>query len=209
MGYTTGPSEYNADKSANKPVAQTNYMSVWQRQPDDSWKVILDVGVSGPPNLEDQALSNADDSKDAHAINRKIVRENVTAHEAGVATLSEAERRFAADAFSQGTLKAYALCADKQIRLLKTNQAPAVGQRALQDETLIARGNSEWRLQGSGVSQQGDLGFTYGDYQTLAGDAQSATAAENGVFVRVWRKRGGGGKGWRIVLNLLKPMAKK
>jgi ketosteroid isomerase-like protein len=49
MGYTWGRYEYR-DRGANGKVAvQTGtYVTVWRRQPDGSWKVVLDGGEPDP-----------------------------------------------------------------------------------------------------------------------------------------------------------------
>ena len=48
MGYTTGPWEYKKTKSDAIPVAYGQFLSVWKRQSDGPWKVVLDGGVDNP-----------------------------------------------------------------------------------------------------------------------------------------------------------------
>jgi hypothetical protein len=45
LGYLTGPAEY---VNPGKPSAYTCYFSVWKRQPDGEYRVILDVGIPTP-----------------------------------------------------------------------------------------------------------------------------------------------------------------
>ena len=45
LGYLTGPAEY---VMPGKPNTYTCYFSVWKRQPDGEYRVILDVGVPTP-----------------------------------------------------------------------------------------------------------------------------------------------------------------
>ncbi len=49
LGYTTGPWEYKNDVRDAKPVAFGNFLTVWKKQADGSWKFAIDLGISGPP----------------------------------------------------------------------------------------------------------------------------------------------------------------
>jgi ketosteroid isomerase-like protein len=47
MGYTTGPWEIRKERNpADKPVAFGHFVSVWKKQPDGSWKVVIDTGIA-------------------------------------------------------------------------------------------------------------------------------------------------------------------
>ena len=48
MGYTTGPWQFKADINDEKPVAWGNFLTVWKKQPDNSWKFVIDLGISNP-----------------------------------------------------------------------------------------------------------------------------------------------------------------
>src|SRR5882672_2221369 len=48
MGYTTGPWEFKKDIHDAKPVAFGNFLTVWNRQSDGSWKFAIDLGISNP-----------------------------------------------------------------------------------------------------------------------------------------------------------------
>jgi ketosteroid isomerase-like protein len=48
MGYTTGPWEYKADIHDAKALAWGNFLTVWKRQADGSWKFAIDLGISNP-----------------------------------------------------------------------------------------------------------------------------------------------------------------
>ncbi len=50
LGYTTGPYEYRPIKSGEaRNVDHGYYVSVWRKQKDGSWKVVLDIGNPNPP----------------------------------------------------------------------------------------------------------------------------------------------------------------
>ena len=49
MGYTWGHFEGHSKDAAGNPVVTTGrYMTIWRRQSDGSWKVVLDAGANEP-----------------------------------------------------------------------------------------------------------------------------------------------------------------
>jgi ketosteroid isomerase-like protein len=45
LGFTSGPWRFTA-KGADKPVAFGHFFTIWKKQPDGKWKVLVDHGVS-------------------------------------------------------------------------------------------------------------------------------------------------------------------
>ena len=60
-----------------------------------------------------------------------------------------------------------------------------------------------WEPTKADVSGSGDLGYTYGLYD-FKGDAADGKGAENGNYLRIWRKPKHGK--WKVVLDLLNPI---
>jgi ketosteroid isomerase-like protein len=49
LGYTYGNYEFHSKSKDGKPVVQYGkYTSIWKRQKDGSWKVVLDMGNASP-----------------------------------------------------------------------------------------------------------------------------------------------------------------
>ncbi len=49
LGYTYGTFEYRSkDKDGKPTIEHGKYTSIWKKQKDGSWKVVLDMGNSGP-----------------------------------------------------------------------------------------------------------------------------------------------------------------
>jgi ketosteroid isomerase-like protein len=49
LGYTYGNYEFRAKDKDGKPVLEHGkYTSIWKKQKDGSWKVVLDMGNAGP-----------------------------------------------------------------------------------------------------------------------------------------------------------------
>jgi ketosteroid isomerase-like protein len=54
MGYTWGHFEGRSKDAAGNPVVTTGrYMTIWRRQPDGNWKVVLDAGANEPAGAGD------------------------------------------------------------------------------------------------------------------------------------------------------------
>lgn len=54
MGFTWGHYEGKAkDRNGNPVITTGRYMTIWRRQPDGSWKVVLDSSNDGPPASND------------------------------------------------------------------------------------------------------------------------------------------------------------
>ena len=48
LGYTTGPWQYKKDIKDAQPTAFGNFMTVWKKQADGTWKYIVDLGNPRP-----------------------------------------------------------------------------------------------------------------------------------------------------------------
>jgi uncharacterized protein (TIGR02246 family) len=54
LGYTTGTSKARVAGPDGKIAERDGkYVTIWRKQKDGSWKVALDIGVSGPPRTVD------------------------------------------------------------------------------------------------------------------------------------------------------------
>ena len=50
LGYSIGDYErIGKDTSGNPDIATGNYVSIWRRQPDGKWKIVLDIGSPATP----------------------------------------------------------------------------------------------------------------------------------------------------------------
>ena len=55
FGYNTGPWEFRTVKTDEKAVAFGHFVSLWKRQEDGIWKLLLDIGIDHPkPNSTPQ-----------------------------------------------------------------------------------------------------------------------------------------------------------
>jgi ketosteroid isomerase-like protein len=50
LGYSIGDYErIGKDASGNPATVTGNYVSIWRKQPDGRWKIVLDIGTPGTP----------------------------------------------------------------------------------------------------------------------------------------------------------------
>lgn len=196
LGWTTGPYEFRDNPSDAKPSDTGHFFTVWRRQPDGSWKFVLDLGVRHPaPDAPETALRYP-------AWLRKSAPpaafpDTVAARK----SLLEAERAFSEESLKKGARAALLARADETARIYRQGAHPVVGRDAV---ALALKVDSEyvgWNALKGDVSGAGDLGYAYGTYEVKATSTQPA---ERGHYARVWRHRSGS---WRVVLQVVHPAA--
>src|SRR5215211_2686440 len=48
LGFTTGPWEAKPDVKDEKPSGYGHFVTVWKKQSDGTWKLVVDLGISHP-----------------------------------------------------------------------------------------------------------------------------------------------------------------
>ena len=189
LGYLTGPvRRINPRVNGGRPQPSI-YASVWKRQADGSFRVVMDMGVPTPaPVAFPPGFTRAPQTQ--RFTRTTTVPSAVKSLRDTDAALTNALRRGQSDAY-RGHLAEGA-------RLHRPDVMPIVGEPAivawLAGQPRYAAGESKF----ADTSMAGDLGYTYGTY-TLEG-----SQAPHGFYVRVW-SRGGDGV-WRVALDVLQPV---
>jgi ketosteroid isomerase-like protein len=189
LGYLTGPAEYI---NPGQPNRYTNYFSVWKRQKDGEFRVILDIGINTP-------------EKPAFAPG--FVRASSTAAWTGTISKSDAEtslmtadKRFSASLGAQRAAAAYAAVMHPDARLLRNGFEPSASRDSAVEwlKSNVKSAAAEPLKVESAAS--GDLGYSWGKYNaTLTGGSTYA-----GYYVRVWTRRADGG--WQLVAEVTTPV---
>ena len=181
LGFTTGPWEFRQKSMEEKPVAYGSFVSVWRRQADGAWKLLVDTGTSypehGPAATDVKTLLNP-----APQTAKQPVPESEKQ------SLVAAEAQLTRQIAERGMPAAYSEWLAEDGWLLRDGGRPFVGRTAVASALKDAAAQSS-ALVGSGVSAAADLGYTYG------------TVGEKGNYVRIWRKAVDGK--WRLVLDVL------
>ncbi len=197
LGYTSGPYQVRPGRGT-EPTGFGHYISVWKKQTDGTWRVLLDIGVQHgrPPSLDprETVVTPA-----AEFVARPL----------SPADLRDEERAFGVRAGSfenevgkKGRRKALAAFATDDIRVFRPGQFPAVGMRAANGLIRAGAGGisaSSMRRSTTyqvGLAWSGDLAYSYGTSASGKGGAKDDTTAT----LRIWRKDGSGT--WRIGLDI-------
>jgi ketosteroid isomerase-like protein len=183
LGWLTGPSRitnYLKDKKANTGC----YLSVWRKQPDGRWRVIIDIGADSPepvpfaPGFTRIAFGDRYTGKDGK--------------EASTRSLGEADRDLDAKIAAQGTARAYAERLTSASRLHRWGSVPTIGRDAIA-KWLEANATASTAKPGAAESAaSGDFGYSYGNYEVTAPKPNA------GIYVRLW-SRDAAGRWWVMV----------
>jgi ketosteroid isomerase-like protein len=199
IAYTTGPWVFRPNGPNNTPAAHGQFFTIWRKEPDGTWKWILDIGISHPAPLSSRpALSFPYDFR--KTTDKDKLDFNVASVEK---ELLKTEREFL-KASTNNTLEAFAKYSADDIRTLREESYPILGKESLRKSLTSTPGTLTWETVGSGASRSGELAYTYGTYELRRAPASDKTASvERGNYVRVWKKKQDGK--WRVVLDLLNP----
>jgi ketosteroid isomerase-like protein len=160
LGYTTGPAQFRVSKDKKAPDYTGYFSSIWKKNKEGQWKVLLDMGSPAPPMEYNDSIVEYDTKATAQKGQKAIVDD-----------LKKVEERFIA-AFDNG--KAYTFFGTSKTRYYRPRVKPLKGEHPAADSVRL-----QFRNAGTGVSSSGDLGYAYG-YVTAS--------AAHGNYLRVWKK---------------------
>ncbi len=197
LGYTTGPWEYKEDIKNEKPVAYGDFVTVWKKQRDGSWKFAVDLGISHPESSGPLNLWKVSDP--ASSASRPIRKIN---QERERMTLVKRDLEFADSALTLGFVKAFLKYAGTDVRLFREKSAPFIGRQSAAAAIDARKERLTWQTTGEDVSVSGDLGYTRGLYEARSDDSEKKLI-ERGNYLRIWKKQNGV---WRVVLDVANPL---
>jgi ketosteroid isomerase-like protein len=189
LGYLTGPVRtVRASRDGGKP-RYSNYTSIWKRQRDGSFKVVMDVGINTPG-----PVPFAPGFTRAPQKNRFTGDYDDTTPPLGTADgLLNAELR-------RDPAKAYRPNLTVFGRLHRQNTMPIVGDQQIFKWLASQLAFTAVDTRFSEAARSGDLGYTWGTYSRKA-----RGTPEIGFYVRVWvRERDGQ---WKLAMDVLQPQA--
>lgn len=189
LGYTTGPwiASSRSQRTAQPTFGQ--YVTLWRRQQDGSWKAEIDGGIAhGPDPVGPTGVETAPVPDWRGGGTR-------AAAEAG---LLAADSAFAVSA-KDDVAAAFQRRGTAHMRLLRTGRFPLTADSAI--SYLRATSGYTWKPAAAAVSSSGDLGYTHGVYSIPA--TQRGRANESGDYLRIWRRDSSGD--WRVALDLTSP----
>lgn len=184
LGYLTGPFLLTDQSAEKRPPRWGYYSSVWKKQPDGTWRVMADMGVSTPPQ-QGPLPRNAF---------RAAPREPASAS-AGAGGLREAEQALASDA-ARGVAAAYAKFLSPLARVHRSGHMPFTTPQAIRDFLATAPQTGRWETMQAETSRSGDFGYTYGRYELT----NEGATAETGFYLRVWKRNPAGE--WKLIFDV-------
>jgi len=192
LGWNTGPLLFEARPAQNRPERHGMFFSVWKKQPDGSWLVVLDLGSDTPEPVVPLDSPYQTSWRQARG---PAVAPGVAVAKA---SLLAAERELLADMKSRGIGPAYASRFADDARVHRPGVMPVAGRAAL-DGWLAGQSHAQSGAPlAADVARSGDLGYAYGSYETL-GEQPAA-----GYYARVWKRDAQGN--WRIVMDTVSPL---
>ncbi len=196
LGYTTGPWQFKQDIKDAKAVAFGNFMTVWKKQANGTWKFALDLGIGNPePNAQPTMWEVPEGSQSTgqfKTINQDAERSN----------LLSVDREFSNSAALRGAVEAFRSYAASDVRLFRSDRFPFVGKLAAAEALLSLKAEWTWTPSFADVSISGDLGYSYGIYE-LREKTGARAVSEKGNYARVWKKVNGA---WKLVVDVADPL---
>ena len=188
LGYLTGPVQnILLSRDGGRP-RHSMYASIWKRQPDGRFRVVLDFGTPTPGPVRFASGFTRAPHGDRFS---GVITERTPPLGAADSVLNSRLRTEPASAY-RGRLAASA-------RLYRNNRMPAIGERAFLAALAGQPTFSEIDSRSAESAASGDLGYTWGSY--VIGGRRAPK--EYGFYVRVW-VRGRDGQ-WRVALDSLQP----
>lgn len=190
LGYTTGPYTVEDRSPAKRPTRHGMYSSVWKKQADGNWKVVLDLGIQ---------VGAAVAPLDApfQAAPQWRLKPRGASSDDETASLLKADREFFDNAKGSGS-QAWQKFLSDDARIHRNLMMSAVGKSELQAWV----GKQSAAISGepikADVARSGDFGYSYGKYEL------KAEKIEKGYYARVWKRDAAGN--WRIVFDVTNPL---
>jgi ketosteroid isomerase-like protein len=196
LGYTTGPYTLSDNSSEKRQPQHGFFFSVWKKQADGNWRVALDAGIQTPdPYSGPTTFQPAPRRRGRSAESRLKPGE-------GGEMLLNAERELMEAAARDGFVKAFVAHISKDARVYRQGVQPVIGIDSVRAFLSKRFFTQSWKPMKAEVARSGDLGYTYGSYETR--EKGAAAAMEKGYYVRVWK--GGPRNRWLVVFDVAIPL---
>lgn len=187
MGYNTGPVTYEDTGEKKRPTRHVIFFSVWKKQADGKWLVVLDVGSGVPSAVAPLDAPYTSVSKTAPK------KKKLNAADEKAKMLSADSYLLGASA--SGGINAWKNFLDENVRIHRPRMMPVTGRAAVSAWLDSQKYNYSGAPVGSDIAASGDLGYVYG----------SATNGEQqGYYARVWKRDSKGA--WSLVVDIFSPL---
>lgn len=186
MGWNTGPVVYEDTGEKKRPTRHVIFFSVWKKQTDGSWLVVLDVGTGLPSAAAPMNVPYA-------SVSEKLTKPKKVNAKDELAKMIAADREMLA---ATGNVSAtWNNWLAENARIHRPRALPVVGKDAV--TAWLAAQNYPYKGENAfgDIAASGDLGYTYGS-------AESGT--DKGYYARVWKRDSKGN--WKAVVDIFSPL---
>jgi ketosteroid isomerase-like protein len=159
FGYTTGPSEFRLKVGSKLPDHKGYFHSIWRKNSNGEWKVLLDMGTPSPQSVFDERKVEYVD------------KESIRKKEKVLDDIKKVEGNFIAN-YADG--RGYRKYGSPSARYYRPAHRVAKGAYPYSDTLKYTYKNA-----GTGIAASGDLAYAYG-YVEVSG--------KTGNYLRVWKK---------------------
>jgi ketosteroid isomerase-like protein len=188
LGYLIGPVQSILPSRDKGRPRHSTYTSIWKRERDGTFKVVMDVGVDTPSAVPF-----------APGFTRAASADRFTGDYDDTTPPLAAADGVLNSALRSGQAAAYRGRLATGARFNRPNRLPIVGERAvtrwLASQPAYTLANSQY----AEAARSGDLGYTWGTY--AIGPRQKPT--QQGFYVRIWERQRKGQ--WTIAMDILQP----
>jgi ketosteroid isomerase-like protein len=189
FGYDTGPAKWRANKTEEKFTGYGQFISIWKKQKDGSWKVALDCGIE-----------NSEPTAKPESLRTLVPADSKTPTDLNAAQVGrwETQQKFAEAAKKDSAMATMAFAAP-DIRIYRDGHFPAIGKEAASKLLDAAAGRLSFQMLGADMSRSADLSYTYGRYSKLR-----PKGTEQGHYFQIWQTDDSGA--WKLVLDWAQPL---
>jgi ketosteroid isomerase-like protein len=191
FGISTGPWEAQEYRPNTHPIATGYFLTVWKKESDGKWKVILDGGSSTPAvktNLHHFYFSAGADKP---VLYPPVVKEEIAYHE-----LSVMEETIQKEWDKNPLPSTYFSFLSPLVRIQLSGHLPTTNRDSINMMVSGFDKSMKWKTAGLGAATSGDLGYTYGILELRSNQTKNI-----GHYVRIWKKQPA--TGWKIILEML------
>ncbi len=218
MGITTGPWSFSPATEPNGPpggpAAWGEFVSVWTKQADGSWKVILDAGIShGKHQTDKPGLRMRKPNFDV------MPRTTAAAQAEAKGALGAADDSYLPSVASWKKRQPGTLVLAEKVRMLREGKMPILNAEEVKAALAATPDPGRCTRDRAVISAGAELGFTMGTCAAAtkivkpSKDAPKAAgktvAGEQFSYLRVWRWWGyadAAAKRWELVFDVVIPL---
>ena len=183
FGYTTGPSEYYANRRAGEQAFYGTYITVWKKREENDWRMALDIGVYPQPKLLSKTLT------------RPSLSGGIVAKRNLKPALLKQERRLIAGLSKRGS-KQYESMIASDARFYRAGMETLTDPYKIKELVRTQAAIIEYTLVDGDVSSAGDLAYVYGKVKI-----RDQNKVIDGFYLRIYKKQNT--DNWEIVLDAI------